>query len=90
MTRGKELSQEKRAQIIALHSHGQSQRQIAASLNVSKTAVHKALVRHAELGTFNSKRRCGRPLVTTSQTDHAIRRAAVKDPTTTSTEIAAQ
>jgi len=46
------LSETKQAQIVILHQEGQSERQIAQKLHVSKTAVHQTLVRFEQTGSY--------------------------------------
>lgn len=87
MGRKSDLSEPKRAQIIALRSQGFTERHISNALSVSKTATHQAIVRHAALGNFASKKRSGRPRVTTVQTDRLVRRVVVKDPTSSAVAI---
>jgi hypothetical protein len=84
------LTSAKRAQIITLHEQGQSERDISLSLNVPKTTVHDTLTRHADLKNFSSRKRSGRPRVTTSRDDNAIRRECVKNPMSSANEIKAQ
>jgi transposase len=90
MGRQRELSQPIRAQITALRSQGLTERAIASTLSVSKTAVHQTIVRHGELGSFESRKRGGRPRATTRQDDSMIRRAVVKEPTCSASEIQSQ
>lgn len=86
----RELSTEKRAQIITLHDQGLSERAISMSVSVPKTTVHDTLSRYADLQTYTSRKRSGRPRVTTPQDDRTIRRVCVKDPTASANEILVQ
>ena len=66
MVRGRELSAEKRAQMMILHKQKLSHRRIAEILNVSKSSIAKGLQRAKELGNPKSRTRTGRPRVNIS------------------------
>ena len=75
-----EYSTELRAQIVILHKQKWSQRRIATYFNVSKTGVQKTIKRFQNTQSYQSLKRSGRPKVTTTRTDHIIRRLAVSHP----------
>jgi len=83
-----ELSLEIRAQIKILKEQKMSQSRIASILNISQSAVSRCLARIKEMGSMKSRKRQGRPRVTTAAGDRRIRRAAVKHPTWSSVNIA--
>ncbi|KAL7641943.1 UNVERIFIED_CONTAM: hypothetical protein RMT77_007817 [Armadillidium vulgare] len=58
-----EVSLEKRAEINVLLSEGMSQKEIAAKLDISQSAVSKIIKRIIEHGTYAPKPRPGRPRV---------------------------
>ena len=66
--RGKELTTEQRAAVLALQKHGVSYRQIATTLNVSLGVVCQTVQRKRETGSLCSRSRSGRPR-STSQRD---------------------
>ena len=81
MGRKSSLSLAQRVQIVTLHQEGYSERMISERTQVSKTAVHNAVVKFNTDGTFHDKKRCGRPRKTTRRDDNAMRRIAVRSPT---------
>jgi len=88
MVRSKNLSTEKRAQIKALREQGMSQNQISKALKVSQSVVCRTLARIKELGNFTSRKRSGRPRVTSPLTERKIRRSSVANPTWSAKTIA--
>ena len=72
---------------MVLHQEGYSERAISGKLKCSKTAVHNAVVKFANSGTYSDRKRSGRPRKTTPRDDHAIRRMAVRSPMSTSNKI---
>ncbi|XP_065642426.1 uncharacterized protein LOC136074055 [Hydra vulgaris] len=64
MARGKELPVAKRTQIMVLHQQDFSEKKISAILVVSRSAVIKWIARATELGTLDSRKRYGRPRLT--------------------------
>jgi len=90
MVRSKELTSEKRAQIVILHKERQSSRTIAKKLSVSQTAVVKALKRFEEQKDFKSRSRSGRPKLTSVRMDIAIVKAAKFSPRASASAIQAR
>lgn len=85
-----ELYAEKRAQILILREEGYSQRQIGTKMNVSRGAVRRSIQRYDLDKSFKSKKRSGRPKVTTVQTDRLIHRLSCARPFAPTSEIRSQ
>lgn len=68
-------------QAIGLKKAGKSQREIAKELNISKSCVQNAIVRHEERGTLVHKSGGGRKRVTTVREDRSIARIATQNKT---------
>lgn len=92
MARNPELSSEKRAQVMLLHNMGHSNRQIAAELLISYGGVHRCIsrIRDCSVPEYRSRKRSGRPKVTSPTTDNAIIIMAKKSPRSSSAKIQAQ
>ena len=84
------LSEVQRAQIVALNSQNLSKRQISAQMWCSKTAVHKAIAKYQQDGSYTDKKRTGRPRVTTAREDNVMRRIVVRSPTISIKKIRAE
>lgn len=69
MGRRANISQEKRAQIYALHQAGFSVRNIARRVNCGKSAVQTAIQRYEESGSNRDRPRSGRPRVSSARDD---------------------
>lgn len=76
-----------RAQIVALHEEGYSERQLANKFQCSKKAVHLAIHRYQETGGFNDRPRSGRPRKTSKRDDHAMKRMVVNSPSSSCHKI---
>ena len=87
MGKKKSLSEVQRAQIVALHGENLSERQISAPMECSKTAVHHAIAKYQQEGSYTDKKRTGRPRVTTAREDNVMRRVVVKSPTSSMKKI---
>lgn len=90
MGRAKSLSPELRARIFAYKNCGKPERLIASILNISKTAVHNAIVKYSSTKSFVDKKRTGRPRKTSRQDDRIIRRMAVENPECTTGDISTE
>lgn len=90
MSKKSELSLAQRAQIKILSQKKISTRKISNIMNISQTAVVYSLRRLREKQTLSPRKRPGRPRITSATTDRQIRRAAVKNPTWSSTSIAVE
>lgn len=86
----KELSEVKRAQVVALSEAGHSQRVISRQMNISQSTVSLTLSRYRAEGNFKSRKRSGRPPVTSLRSDSRIRRHIVLHPTASYSEIRAE
>ena len=87
MGRKTALSEVERAQIVILHKEGLSEREITKRISRSKTAVHQAIMRFKNFGSYKDKKRSGRPCKTTPRDDHLIWRIVVKSPTASCKKI---
>lgn len=83
----KELSKECRAQAVILRKSGMKYAEISKKLRISLCAIHKAVKRHEELGSFASRKRSGRPRVTTPQDDRAMMRVVKQSPKASSVQV---
>lgn len=79
-----------RANIKLLFEDGLSERKIAARLNLSKTTVHDIIQVIKQTGSTVPKKQPGKTRITSQQTDNMIRRAALRDPFVSSSQIRAQ
>ena len=66
---------------VILHKEGLPEREITKRIPRSKTAVHQAIMRLKNFGSYKDKKRSGRPRNTTPHDDHLIRPIVVKSPT---------
>ena len=75
MKRSKKIGTDvERAQIMALHKEGYSERSISERVKCSKNAVHNAVVKFQKSGTYSDAKRSGK---NTPRDDRVIRRTAV-------------
>ena len=90
---GKELLQTQRAQIVALHDIGWTNREIGRHLKIPRATVGYTLLRDKEnrhsTNRFESRRRAGRPRATSRTTDRLLKRFATAEPTASAPEIRA-
>ena len=86
----KELSEVKHAQVVALSEAGHSQCAISCQMNISQSTVSLTLSRYRAEGNLKSRKRSGRPPVTSLRTDSRIRRHIVLHPTASSSKIRAE
>ena len=90
MGKKKSPSEVQRAQIVALHGQNPSERQISTQMRCSKTAVHQAIAKYQQDGSYINKKRTGRPSVTTAREDNVMRRIVVRSPTSSMKKIRAE
>ena len=88
MSRRQHLSPAKRAQCVALHNVGHSQRYIVALLHCSQNAVWNSIRSHQETGSNQDRSGGGRPHLSNPREDGLLRRIIRKNPVCTSTQIA--
>ena len=67
----------RRAQIVTLYGEGYTERDIAAKLRCSKTAVHNAIIKSSVDSTFRDRKTSGRPPKTTPREDRPLRRTVM-------------
>lgn len=82
-----ELTTEQRAVIVDRIHSGQSQRQVAAALGVSRGAVERAISIHRTTGGFESLPRSGRPRSTTDRDDRILVRMSLTNRRLTAPDI---
>ena len=56
-------------------------------MGCSKTAVHQAIAKYQQDGSYTDKKRTGRPRVTTAREDNVMRRIVVRSPTSSMKKI---
>lgn len=78
------------AQMVAFRQMGLTQRAIARRVHVSQQAVQQCLARYDSTGSFEARKRTGRPRCTSQTTDRLIHRYAVSTPTASASFISAQ
>lgn len=89
MGRGKEVSEQKRAEIIGMHKVRTPLREITNIVGVPKSTASDIIRRWRTSGTVKSSPRSGRPPKTTLRNDRAIHRAARIDRDQTYADIKA-
>ena len=67
------LTEVRSALIVTLHGKGCTERDVAANLLCSNTAVHNAIVKFNAVGTFHDRKRFGRPRKISPRKDRSIR-----------------
>ena len=90
MGKKKSLSEVQRAQIVALHGQNLSERLISAQMGCSKTAVHQAIAKYQDDGSYTDRKRSGRPRVSTAREDNLMRRIVMRSPTSSMKKIKAE
>ena len=81
------LSEVQRAQIVALHKEGYSERLISEKMKCSKSAVHNAEVTFQNTGSYLTGKKSARPRKSTPRDDHVIRRIAVRSLMSSASKI---
>lgn len=87
MGRKKEVANEVRAQAVILRGMGLNYMNIAKKLKISYTAAYEAVRRHRDTGSYGSRKRSGRPKVTTPNDDRIISRIVKKSPKASSVGV---
>lgn len=90
MVRQKEISPEKRAQIIILQKNGKKYREIADILKISVGSVHTAINRYRETGENTDRKRSGRPKKTNQRIDNKIYAISKADRFKSASQIRAE
>lgn len=83
-----DISATKRSVIVHLHKKGQSARNIAKEMKVSRGAVRSAIAIFNETGGYTSRKSTGRPRVTTRREDVTVVRESIRNRRLTAPEIA--
>ena len=81
------LSLAERAKSVVLNKEGNSERQISKKLKFSETAIHQAIVKFRNFGSFQDLHTSGRPKVTSRRDEHLIKWMVVRSPTSLSKKI---
>ena len=84
------LSVAQRAQSVAFSKMKLSERQIGNKLKVSKTAVHNAIQKFKNEGTFADKKRTGRPKIFSPRDKRLMRKIVTRLPMTSGEKIRSQ
>jgi transposase len=82
-----EITPKKRAVCVALKKEGLSCREIAHRVGVSKSSVDRAIQLVKKTGQYTSRKRSGRPRVTTKREDSLIRRVVQRNPFISSADV---
>jgi len=90
MGKKRSLSETQRAQFMILRQEGYTERSIRERLAFSKTAVHQAVVKFKNCGSYSGCKRSGRPWKTTRQDDVLIKRCIVKSPMCSAKKVRAE
>ena len=80
MTKNSYYTELERAQIVALHKNGLSQRQLSKQLNISKSYIQRAITKFKNEGICGNRKKNGRPRKTTFRDDTCMKRAAARSP----------
>ena len=86
----KQLSEIKRAQIVALSGEGYSQVEIARKIECSRKGVQKTIKRYKETKSFKNRKGEGRKKYITTREDRSLKRASLADRKKSSSELAAE
>ena len=76
-----------RTQIVTLHQHGLSQRQISKDLGISRTSVQRAIKKFLLEGIYENRKKSGRPRKTSQRNDHTMKRIVACSPTSSCKKI---
>ena len=82
--RATSLSTEKWAQIVTLSNLNFSVRQIAKKVKASKTAVHNAIMKYQNEGTFKDRKRSGLPWASSCKGDRVMHKVVIRSPMSSS------
>lgn len=87
MSRGKQISQQRRSDIIQDHQNGITKKDIAKKYALSISTVSRTISRYKNTGSNDDKPRSGRPRVSSIRQDRAILREIKKNPCLTATQL---
>ena len=83
----KRLSIVEREKFVTLNEEGYSERQIPKKLKFSETAIHQAIVRFRNFGSFQDLYWSRRPRITFQKDNHVMKRMVVRSPTSSSKKL---
>ena len=86
----KQLSEIKRAQIVALSGEGYSQVEIARKMECSRKGVQTMIKRYKETKSFKNRKGQGHRKSTTAREDRSLKRVSLADRRKSSSELAAE
>ena len=89
MGKNPSLPNVQRAQIVTLYKEGYSERNIAAKMGCSKTAVHSAIKKFETEGVFSDFKKTGRPRKTSKRDDNLMKLIVKRSPTSSCKKIQA-
>ena len=75
------------AQIVTLHQHGLSPRQISKDLGISRTSVQRAIKKFLLEGIYENRKKSGRPRKTSQRDHHTMKRIVARSPTSSCKKI---
>ena len=81
MTKNSYHTEIERAQIVALHKNGLSQRQISKQLSISKSSIKRAITKFKNKEIYSNRKKSGKPRKTTSRDDTFMKHAVARSPT---------
>ena len=87
---GKELSEDLKIRIVALHKDGQGYRKIANTLKLSCSTVAKIIQRFKRAGSTQKRPRVGRPKKLSARAERHIQMLSLKDRRRSPVSIAAE
>ena len=87
---GKELSEDLKRHIVALHVDGQGYKKIANTLKLSCSTVAKIIWRFKRAGSTQNGLQVGRPKKLSACAEHHIQMLSLKDPCRSAVSIAAE
>ena len=86
----KQLSEIKRAQIVALSGEGYSRVEIVRKMECSRKGVQPTIKRYKETKSFKNRKGQGRKKSTTAREDRSLKRVSLADRRKSSSELAAE
>ena len=86
----KQLSEIKKAQIVALSGEGYSKVEIVRKIECSRKRVQTTIKRYKETKSFKNRKGQGRKKSTTAREDTSLKRASLADRRKSSSELAAE
>lgn len=87
---GKELSEDLKRRIVALHEDGQGYKKIASTLKLSCSTVAKIIQRFKRAGSTQNRPRVGRPKKLSARAERHVQMLSLKDRRRSAVSIAAE